>query len=93
VRDRDQIRWDDWDEGTGPDHTIRGRGRGRDHGQGALTGDSGEYEWDPQDVVRAPGGTKTTALVMLAVFLATIVLCCVAAREAGQLLWLGPPSP
>ena len=77
--DRDRIRWDDWDERTGPDN---------DPGQG-------EPEWDPKEVVRAPasGGNKTTALVMLAVFLATIVLCCVAAREAGQLLWLGPPSP
>ncbi|MBX6749681.1 MAG: hypothetical protein IRY85_08405 [Micromonosporaceae bacterium] len=75
--DRDHIRWDDWDERTGPEN-----------GQG-------EHEWDPEDLVRAPtpGGTKTTALVMLAVFLATIVLCCVAAGEAGQLLWLELPPP
>jgi hypothetical protein len=83
---RDEIRWDDWDERPGPDG---------DRGQGAPVRDSGEHEWDPQDVVRPPasGGNKTTALVMLAVFLATVVLCCVAAREAGQLLWLEPPPP
>lgn len=35
----------------------------------------------------------TLAFVVLAVFLATIVLCCIAAGEVGQLLWLELPPP
>lgn len=85
--DRDRIRWDDWDdEKAGP---------GNESGRGRPAQDAQDSGWNAEDVVRAPapGGNKATALVMLAVFLATVVLCCVAAREAGQLLWLEPPSP
>lgn len=75
--DRDRIRWDDW--------TSEPEG---DPGQR-------EREWDAEDVVRAPTprGRRVIALVVFAVFLATVALCCVAVGEAGQLFWLEPPPP
>lgn len=83
-RGRDEIRWDDWDSEAGAD---AGPGRGERAGS--------RHDWAGEDVVRPPSprGNRMTALVMLVVFLATVVLCCVAAREAGQLLWLEPPPP
>jgi hypothetical protein len=82
VRDRDRIRWDDSDSEPGT-------------GAAPGCGDHEENDWAGDDVVRPPSSrvNRVTALVMLAVFLATVVLCCVAAREAGQLLWPEPPPP
>lgn len=87
MADRDRIRWDDeirWEDSDA--------GTGVDAGRVDGNGDDG---WDGGHVVPSPSPriNRVTALVLLAVFLATVVLCCVAAREAGQLLWLEPPPP
>jgi hypothetical protein len=78
VGDRDRIRWDDWDS------VDDGRRRGdRDNRADLDDGESG----------RTRRATVTLALAVLAAFLVTIVLCCVAAGQASQLIWLELPPP
>lgn len=56
--------------------------------------DGGDDEWTGVGDRRRSSRTKLTyAIVLGTAMLISIVLCCIAAGRAGQLLWLELPPP
>ena len=59
-----------------------------------MTFHDGGWDDDPHSGPRQSNRAKVVTVVVLsAIFLASIVLCCALAGEAGQLLWLRLPPP